>query len=140
MDEKLQEENIISLIHPDKESPLPPLQQISTEDEREMPALMPQAELLRWHYCLGHLSFRKIKIMAALELLLHHLMTVAPPKCTAVSEAGQTILYYGDNAHFQNGIVEKVIFNLQEGAKIQLHYAKVTWSSAIDLCMWPYAL
>eukprot|EP00957_Ditylum_brightwellii_P087648 6673658-Ditylum_brightwellii.AAC.1 len=58
----------------------------------------------------------------------------------AVAEAQQTISYCGVNVHFQNGIAEKQICNLQEGARIQLHHAKLRWPSVIDLYLWPYVL
>eukprot|EP00957_Ditylum_brightwellii_P036832 2789188-Ditylum_brightwellii.AAC.1 len=56
------------------------------------------------------------------------------------AEAQQTISYCGVNAHFQNGIAEKHICDLQEGARIQLHHAKSRCYGAIDLCLWSYAL
>ena len=42
-----------------------------------------QAKLMRWHYRLGHTSFRKLKIMAAMGLIPKKLSTIKPPKCAA---------------------------------------------------------
>ena len=41
----------------------------------------PQADLLRWHYCLGHLSFKLIKAMAEVGLLPNKLAKAPIPKC-----------------------------------------------------------
>ena len=43
----------------------------------------PQGELMRWHYRLGHLSFKKIKVLCALGILPRKLLKVQPPKCSA---------------------------------------------------------
>ena len=42
----------------------------------------------------------------------------------AIAEGGQMISYCGVNAHFQNGIAEKQIRDLQEQARKQLLHAK----------------
>eukprot|EP00957_Ditylum_brightwellii_P130322 9941429-Ditylum_brightwellii.AAC.2 len=68
IDKPSTKENITTFMDAN-ELPLPLLQQISAADEREVLAMTPQAKLLRWHYFLDHLSFRKIQIMAALGLL-----------------------------------------------------------------------
>jgi hypothetical protein len=39
----------------------------------------PQTEMLRWHYILGHLSFKRIKGMAELVILPKRLAQVTPP-------------------------------------------------------------
>eukprot|EP00957_Ditylum_brightwellii_P106775 8145646-Ditylum_brightwellii.AAC.3 len=70
------EENLRQFIQLDESNNAPSLESISLQDEAEVPALTLQLELLRWHYCLGHLLFRKIKIMAALGLLPRRFMTV----------------------------------------------------------------
>jgi hypothetical protein len=41
-----------------------------------------QAELMRWHYRLGHLTFAKLKQLALNEEIPKKLATVTPPKCT----------------------------------------------------------
>jgi hypothetical protein len=57
-----------------------------------------------------------------------------------VTKSGQTISYCGVNAHFQNGIAEKRIRDLQERARKQLLHAKAHWPSAIELNLWSYAI
>jgi hypothetical protein len=44
------------------------------------------------------------------------------------------------NAHFQNGIAEKRIRDLQEPARKQLLHAKARWPAAVTTNLWPYAL
>ena len=51
---------------------------------------------------------------------------------------GQTITYCGAYAHFQNGIAEKAIRDLQEGARKMLLHAKGRRPDAISLSLWPY--
>jgi hypothetical protein len=58
----------------------------------------------------------------------------------SVTESGQTISFCGVNAHFQNGIAEKMIRDLQESARKQLLHVKSRWPKAIELNLWPYAL
>ena len=52
----------------------------------------------------------------------------------------QTISYCGVNAHFQNGIAEKRIRDLQESARTMLIHAKMRWPEAVNVNLWPYAL
>jgi hypothetical protein len=57
-----------------------------------------------------------------------------------VTEQGQTISFCGVNAHFQSGVTERRIRELQDGARTSLIHAKHRWGSAIDAQLWPYAL
>ncbi len=41
--------------------PLPP---IAADEDTPLAAADDQAELMQWHYCLGHLSFQKLKQLA----------------------------------------------------------------------------
>jgi hypothetical protein len=52
----------------------------------------------------------------------------------------QSITYCGVNAHFQNGIAEKRIRDLQEPARKKLLHAKARWPSAVTTNIWPYDL
>ncbi len=52
----------------------------------------------------------------------------------------QCLTFCGVNAHFQNGITEKAIRDLQESAWKQLLHARQRWPAAIHLTLWPYAL
>jgi hypothetical protein len=52
----------------------------------------------------------------------------------------QSITYCGVNAHFQNGIVDKRIRDLQEPARKQLLRAKARWPSTVTTNLWTYTL
>ena len=58
----------------------------------------------------------------------------------AVMDQGQTITFCGAYAHFQNGIAEKRIRDLQDQARTLLIHAKARWPTAITTALWPYAL
>jgi Reverse transcriptase (RNA-dependent DNA polymerase)/GAG-pre-integrase domain len=58
----------------------------------------------------------------------------------AVSEAGQTLSFCGVNAHFQNGMAERRIRELQDHARTMLIHAQKRWPTAITTNLWPYAL
>ena len=55
-------------------------------------------------------------------------------------ENGQTISFCGVNAHWQNGIAEKRIRDLQDQARTMLVHAKYRWKAAINAHLWPYAI
>ena len=251
------EENLTDFL--DQESFKEPTHVIDDEDE-PLAADTPQAELLRWHYRLGHISFARLRILALLNVIPRKLLHIKAPKCAgcaygamtkrpwrtkatqnksrirlvttpgdcvsvdqlesrttgfiaqlkgrltkrrygaatvfvdhasrlsyihlqsgltsdetveakqafeayarshgitvkhyhadngrfadnaflkSIAESGQTISYCGVNAHFQNGIAEKRIRDLQEQARKQLLHAKARWPSAIEINLWPYAL
>ena len=57
-----------------------------------------------------------------------------------VEEKGQTISFCGVRAHFQNGIAERRIRDLQERARTMLIHAQNKWPHAIDASLWPYAI
>jgi hypothetical protein len=52
----------------------------------------------------------------------------------------QTISFCGVNAHWQNGIAEHRIHDLQEAATTMLLYAQRRWPDAMDRALWPYAM
>jgi hypothetical protein len=54
--------------------------------------------------------------------------------------SNQTISYCGVNAHWQNGIAEKKIRDLQEKARTMLLYANHKWPTMLSPSLWPYAL
>ena len=58
----------------------------------------------------------------------------------SVMKSRQTISYCGVNAHFQNGVAERRIRELQEGARTALIHAQHGWSSAVNVHLWPYAV
>jgi hypothetical protein len=53
---------------------------------------------------------------------------------------GQTISFCGVNAHFQNGIAERRIRELQDQARTNLVFAQHRWPTAISSNLWPYAV
>jgi hypothetical protein len=255
--QQTREENLSDFL---TEVPLQPTPNVIEDDEGRLAGESNQADLLRWHYRLGHLSFAKIKLLALLTILPRKLAAVKPPKCAGclygsmtkrpwrtksaqnkgrlrtvqvpgecisvdqlesplpgfvaqlkgkltrkcykaatvfvdhksrlsyvhlqegltsketveakhafeayarvfginirhyhadngrfadnafmkdVATSGQTISFCGVNAHFQNGIAEKMIRDLQESTRKQLLHAKSRWPKAIELNLWPYAL
>jgi hypothetical protein len=58
----------------------------------------------------------------------------------AVKQKQQTISFCGVNAHFQNGIAEKRIRDLQEHARTMMLHAKSRWPKGVSIHLWPYAL
>ena len=59
---------------------------------------------------------------------------------TDVFEQHQNISYCGVNAHFQNGVAEKRIRDLQDLTRTSLLHATARWPKAISVHLWPYAL
>ena len=53
---------------------------------------------------------------------------------------GQGYSYSGVNAHFQSGIAERRIRELQELARTMMIHASARWPEAISAQLWPYAL
>ena len=60
------------------------------DDAERLTVESPQADLLRWHYRLGHLSFKLIKAMAEVGLLPKKLAKAPVPKCAGCMFAGMT--------------------------------------------------
>jgi hypothetical protein len=52
----------------------------------------------------------------------------------------QALSYCGVNAHFQNGIAEKRIRDLQDNARTMMIHAQARWPSVITTNLWPYAM
>jgi hypothetical protein len=57
-----------------------------------------------------------------------------------VTSKGQTLSFCGAHAHFQNGIAEKFIRDIQDQARTMLLHAKHRWPQAVTHHLWPYAL
>jgi len=70
-------------------NPVQPANVIEDEDE-PLAAENPQAELLRWHYRLGHLSFARLRILALLGTIPRKLLTVKAPKCAGCMYGAMT--------------------------------------------------
>ena len=52
----------------------------------------------------------------------------------------QSLSYCDVNAHFQNGIAERRIWDLQEQTRMSMLYAMSKWKKMILNCLWPYAM
>jgi hypothetical protein len=52
----------------------------------------------------------------------------------------QRLTFCGVNAHFQNGIAERTIWDLLKSARKQLLHAHACWPAAVYFALWPYAL
>ena len=52
---------------------------------------------------------------------------------------GQSISYCAVGAHHQNGLVERHIGTLSNGARINLLFAQRKWPEAIGTILWPFA-
>ena len=52
----------------------------------------------------------------------------------------QGMSYSGVNAHFQSGIAERRIRELQDNARVLLIHAQRRWPSAVTANLWPYAI
>ena len=256
---EIYEQNMMDLMNEDSFTKKD-LQILTAHDEDKLQMADPKAELLRWHYRLGHVPFKVIRLLAAANILPRHLLDAKVPKCAAcqygamtrkpwrtkappgkikptlinrpgdcisidqmessmpgfmaqikgrltrrryryctvfvdhhsrlkyvhlqetlssddtvkakqafeayaakhgvkvqhyhadngrfadkafvnhATEQGQDITYCSVNAHFQNGIAEKAIRDLQEQARKQLLHARARWPEVIHLALWPYAM
>jgi len=58
----------------------------------------------------------------------------------AVSNAKQTLSFCGIITHFQNGVVERRIRELQDNAQTMLIHMAKRWPMVITTHLWPYAL
>ena len=76
-----------------KQEHAPPFSEEQKEksaDDQVIEAESDQGELMRWHCRLGHLSFRKLKILAALGILPRRLLNAKTPKCATCVYSSMT--------------------------------------------------
>ena len=59
-----------------------PTPQLEDDKRHQHVAIDDQAELMRWHHCLGHLTFPKLKKLAILGEIPKRLAKVKPPVCS----------------------------------------------------------
>ena len=57
-----------------------------------------------------------------------------------VTTGGQTISFCGANAHWQNGITENKIRDIQKHARKMILFAKSKWPAAVNTHLWSYAI
>ena len=69
-----------------------------TEDE-DIPIAAPdnKAELIHWHYHLGHLTFPKLKQLAINGKIPKKLAKLTPPKCTQATLAWQRVQIFSQS-------------------------------------------
>jgi hypothetical protein len=73
-----------------------PRPQEEEDEHTTLAASKDQAELMRWHYHLGHLPFLKLKQLAIIYKIPRKLAKVAPPKCAGCLFGAMTkILWRG---------------------------------------------
>jgi hypothetical protein len=77
--EPMEEPNTSTRKGPLMFNPSPPIEE---DEEFQLATTNNQAKLMRWHYCLGHLSFPKLKLLAKNSEIPCCLAKVPPPKCT----------------------------------------------------------
>jgi hypothetical protein len=63
-----------------------------------------QSELMHWHYCLGHLLFRKLKALEKIGEIPKHLANVLPPVCTGCAFGAMT------RVHWKNRETTRIVF------------------------------
>jgi hypothetical protein len=78
------------------------------DDEGRLVAKTPSAELLRWHYRLGHLSFNKLRLLALLKILPSNLATVKPPKCSGCIFGSMTKRPWRTKGKQNEGVLQTV--------------------------------
>jgi hypothetical protein len=92
-----------------------------------------QAELMRWHYCLGHLPFLKLKQLAIINgEIPKKLAKVAPPKCAGCLFGAMTkIPWRGKETKSSH----EVFVATKPGECVSVDTAKrQTYQKAISLC------
>jgi hypothetical protein len=57
-----------------------------------------------------------------------------------IKKEQQTISFWGVNAHCQNGMAEKQIRALSDGARTLLLHVKERWRKVISVHLWPYTV
>ena len=87
--QKLPEENINTLDDEDYSNnqvfdlDLDSIGKTSNDSPQEIRAQKDEAELLRWHHRLSHLSFKRLKLLCLIGILPRRLANVPNPKCLA---------------------------------------------------------
>ena len=88
IDEYEQEQNIQADKHLKSIPTLPT--KLYDEAYQNLSAKDLNCEFIRWHYCLGHLSFKKMKLLSVLGVLPRKLQDCSPPACAVCTYGGMT--------------------------------------------------
>ena len=85
VDENSEEENLhefVSGLLKDKDnSKIASIMKKVEQADESLTSETDQAEFMRWHYRLGHLPYKKLKILAVMGLIPKSILNVKPPKC-----------------------------------------------------------
>ena len=71
--------------------PVSDLDDMIQEEDTKLSMTDPKADLLCWHYRLGHISFKTIKLLSVAGVLPKRLMKAQVPKCAACQYGLMTI-------------------------------------------------
>ena len=99
-----QDENIVDLLH---DLPVNTNLDLINEDVSTS-AITDQDKLLRWHFRLGHLSFRKMRILMLLGILPKKLLKVKPPMCAGCKVGAMTKRPWRVKGDTKSGKLRKV--------------------------------
>ncbi len=76
-----------------------PSSPLAKEDKYSLSAPDNQAELMRWHYCLGHKPFLRLKVLALNGEILMRLTHVCPPRCAGCLFGAMTKVPWRTKGH-----------------------------------------
>jgi hypothetical protein len=96
-------------------NPSPPLEE---KKEFQLAAAGNSAELMHWHYCLGHLSFAKLKLLAKHSEIPHHLAKIHAPKCVGCLFGAMTKLPWRGK---ESKISHKIFITTRQGECVSVN-------------------
>ena len=88
-------------------------------------------------------AFEQLADQCRIKILLYHAYNGRFADNTFIQDCkaqGQSLSYCRVNAHFQNGIAERCIRDLQEQTRTSMLHAMNKWKKMILICLWPYAM
>ena len=79
--------------------------QLEDDEQHVHVASDEQAELMRWHYCLGHLAFSKLKQLALNNKIPKQLAKIKPPVCAGCLFGAMTmVLWRGKEGSYEHTV------------------------------------
>ena len=87
--DRMHEQNMLDIIS-DNTLSRSELKVIQRSDDENLKLNNLQAELLRWHHCLGHAPFKTIRLLAAADVLPRHLLSARIPNCSSCQYEAMT--------------------------------------------------